>query len=160
MPVEGTRTVRRLLREALAIVIAAAAVGLGINLCNPRGYEPVPRRVPAYRSVVSITADEAKAKYDAGIARFFDARDAEEFAEARVAGAISVPAMDGGPPPPPGEKKEAVIYCDGPGCGASDILARRMIDGGHRGLVYVLQGGLPEWADRGYPMERGEKNGR
>ncbi|MBN2077357.1 MAG: rhodanese-like domain-containing protein [Spirochaetes bacterium] len=155
MQVEVNRPLCRLLGEALVIVAAAAALGLGINLCNPRGYEPVPRPVLAYRKIVSITAEEAKVKYDAGIARFLDAREAEEYADTRIAGAISVPALGGAVPPSPGAGREPVIYCDGAACGASDILARRIIDAGHRGIVYVLDGGLPEWDRRGYPMDRG-----
>lgn len=154
MRVEGNPPLRRLLGEALVIVAAAAALGLGVNLVNPRGYEPVPRRVMSYRTIVSVSAEEAKVKYDAGIARFIDAREAEEYRESRVTGAISVPAL-GDAVPPPVAGTEPVIYCGGAGCGASEILARRMIDAGRRGAVYILEGGLPEWERRGYPMERG-----
>lgn len=146
---------RRLLGEALVIVAAAAALGLGINLVNPRGYEPVPRSALSYRAIVHVSAEEAKVKYDAGIARFIDAREAEEYRESRVAGAISVPALGDAVPPSPVAGREPVIYCEGTGCGASEILARRMIDAGRRGTVYILEDGLPEWERRGYPMERG-----
>lgn len=137
------------------IVAAAAALGLGVNLVNPRGYEPVPRRVMSYRTIVSVSAEEAKVKYDAGIARFIDAREEEEFRESRVAGAMSVPALGDALTPSPVAGTEPVIYCGGAGCGASGILARRMIDAGRRGTVYIMEGGLPEWERRGYPVERG-----
>ncbi len=152
----------RVLFDALVIIIAAAAIGLAINLCNPRGFEPVPRRSLAYRKILPITVVEAKLKYDANIARFIDARETHEYDTTRIAGAVSIPALDG---PLPGKGRdtsvlgapaEIVIYCDGPDCGASDILARRVIDAGYSRSVYILDKGLPEWEARGFPVERGE----
>ena len=156
MRVERNPSLRRLFGEALVIVAAAAVLGLGFNLFNPRGYEPVPRRSLSYRAIVPLSAEAAKLKYDAGIARFIDAREEEEYGDARVAGAISVPALGNDLPPSAIAGREPVVYCGAAECGVSEILARRMIDAGHRGIVYVLDGGLSEWDRRGYPMERGK----
>jgi rhodanese-related sulfurtransferase len=149
----------RLLKDMLAIIVVAAAAGLAINLFHPRGFVPVSRQDLALKRVVSLSAAEAKIKYDAGMALFIDARAKAEFDGARIAGAENIPADD----PPAGaltaamsRPRELVVYCDGVECGAAEKLARTMIGRGYGRNIYVIAEGFPGWEERGYPVDRSE----
>jgi rhodanese-related sulfurtransferase len=150
----------RLLKDIFIILVAASAAGLAINLFHPRGFVPVSRHDLALKRVVTVSAAEAKIKYDAGMALFIDARDRAEYDSGHIAGAGSLPATD----PPAGalaaamaRPLELVIYCDGVECGAAEKLARTMIDRGYLRNIYVIEDGFPGWEERAYPVERHEK---
>ncbi|HPG51336.1 MAG TPA: rhodanese-like domain-containing protein [Spirochaetota bacterium] len=150
----------RLLKDIIAIVVAAAAAGLAINLFHPRGFVPVSRQDLALKRVVSISEAEAKIKYDAGMALFIDAREKVAFEAGHIAGAVNIPADD----PPAGaldalmdRPREIVFYCDGAECGAAAKLARAMIGRGYGRNLYVIVDGFPGWEERGYPVERSGK---
>ena len=145
------------MKDMLAIIIAASAIGLAINLFHPRGFVPVSREDLALKRVVSISAVEAKIKYDAGMALFVDARERVAFEGGRIAGAVNIPADD----QPAGalgalmdRPREIVFYCDGAECGAAAKLARAMIGRGYGRNLYVIDDGFPGWEERGYPVER------
>ena len=147
----------RLLKDMLVILVAASAAGLAINLYHPRGFVPVSRQDLALKRVVSVTAVEAKIKYDSGMALFVDAREKVAFDDGHVAGAVHIPADA----PPAGaldalmgRPREIVIYCDGAECGAAAKLARDMIGRGYGRNLYVIDEGFPGWEERGYPVER------
>lgn len=88
-----------------------------------------------------------------------DARPGEDFAEARLPGAVSIPF---------GNFAEAfmaaharispsqpfVVYCSGPECDESLLLARLLRQTGIS-RVSVFTGGVEEWRAAGYPMEAG-----
>jgi rhodanese-related sulfurtransferase len=154
---------RKLIRESAAIVLAAAVLGFLVNLFHPRGFILTGREAAAFRRIVTISAEEAKIKFDGGIAVFIDARDRSAYDSARVAGAVHVPAE------PESvsmnairanfelirQPREAVIYCDGGGCGDSDTLAQRLVRMEYPRTLYILQGGFPEWEEKGYAVTRG-----
>jgi rhodanese-related sulfurtransferase len=83
-----------------------------------------------------------------------DLRSKQEYAKGHIPGALSVPA---GP-----EIRERllryqntriVLYCggEGPACSVFEDLAVDDRFSGER--VYVLEGGIHEWRERGYPIE-------
>lgn len=164
MPADRKRISARLLKEMIVILAIACALGAAVNLIHPRGYVLVSRSLLEERTIVSISAEEARVKRDAGIALFIDARDRAEYDYSRIPGAISLPWSDaaarGGPLSVPDRPAEAVIYCDGVSCGSSMSLARMMRKQGRRRVLYIISGGFPEWESRGYPVERGERNER
>jgi rhodanese-related sulfurtransferase len=150
----------RLFKDIVIIIVAASAVGLAVNLFHPRGFVPVSREDLALKRVVTISEPEAKIKYDAGMALFIDAREREEFAAARIAGAENIPSVN--PPSAAldavmGRPRELVLYCDGVECGAAAKLARAIIARGYGRNIYVIGNGFPGWEERGYPVERSEK---
>jgi 3-mercaptopyruvate sulfurtransferase SseA len=49
-----------------------------------------------------------------------------------------------------------VLYCSGYGCPDSFDLGIILLAEGYRD-VRVFEGGFPEWADAGLPVERGER---
>lgn len=147
----------RLVKDIIAIIVAAAAVGLAINMFHPRGFVPVSRQELALKRVVSLSEAEAKIKYDAGLALFVDARSKIEFDGGHVAGALNIPADEpaaGALDALMGKPREIVLYCDGVECGAANRLARDMIGRGYGRNLYVITNGFPGWEERGYPVER------
>jgi rhodanese-related sulfurtransferase len=96
-----------------------------------------------------------------GNALLIDARTRDAYLEGHLPGARSLPrgANDEQleifhrqvPPDRP-----LIIYCSGYGCPDSFVLAERLLADGYRD-VRVYEGGLPEWADAGLPVERGQR---
>jgi rhodanese-related sulfurtransferase len=153
----------RLLKDMFIILVIAGAVAAVINLLNPRGFVLVNRSFIEQRRIVPITAEEAKIKYDAGLAVFIDAREKPEFDYACIRGAVNIPVSDAASKYDSDQKflflnkhVEVVIYCDGASCGASETLAKLLLDRGYVRNIYILQKGFPEWESSGYPVERGE----
>lgn len=165
MPASTKLISRRLLREMLVILVTAGAMGIVINLVHPRGFILISRPALEARKIVTISAEEARIKYDAG-AVFIDARDRDEFNAAHIPGAVNVPALD-----VENHKSgldftflqkpaELVLYCDGPACGASAMLARAIQERGYSRTIYIIGEGIPEWESRGYPIDREKGNGK
>jgi len=147
------------------ILVAAGAAGIAVNLFHPRGYVPVSRTDLEARKTVSLSVAEARIKHDAG-AVFVDAREKAEFEQARVPGAINVPALDAAANRPGidfsflGRPAEIVVYCDGPSCGAAAMLAEAIRKRGYGRILYILENGLPGWEAAGHPVERGVRDGK
>jgi rhodanese-related sulfurtransferase len=97
--------------------------------------------------------------FDAKAALFVDAREADEYAEGHIPGALSLPfdtsvtdpvaleALD-----PAG--KALIVYCGGGTCELSMNLAFALVQAGHK-KVLVYMGGYPEWQGAGLPVEKG-----
>ncbi len=165
MSASRKRITRRLVKDMFALLAAAGCIGIAVNLFHPRGFTLVSRPDLEARKTVFISSEEAKIKHDAE-AVFVDAREKEEYDAARVAGAVNLPALDAaagksGMDPAIFEKPaELVIYCDGPACGASAMLAETIRKRGYGRTIYIIEQGLPEWESKGYPVERGKRNGK
>jgi rhodanese-related sulfurtransferase len=113
-----------------------------------------------------VTAEQAKKLADGG-APVIDARVANEYAEAHIKGARSVPykeksAKDAKFDPKedsfdlaklPADKNAPVIfYCNGAECWKGYKAAKLAVDAGYK-KVQWLRGGIPEWKAKGYPVE-------
>lgn len=162
----GTKRItRRLVKDMLVICVAACAAGLCANLLHPRGFMLIGRQAFEARKNVAITAEEAMIKHDAG-AIFIDAREKDEYDRVRIRGALTMPALDA----EAGKGKadysmlqrpaEVVVYCDGPACGASAMLAEAIRKSGYGRTIYILERGIPEWESKGYPVEREKSDGK
>ena len=153
------------IKEIIVITIVAAVLGFGVNLFHPRGYVLVSNSSMSYTRIVTISTEEAKMKFDAGNAIFVDSRLKEEYDVSHISNAVHIPAL------PESlsyekikantsllnQKKELLIYCDGEGCGSSEILARRIVDAGYSRNVYILRDGLPDWKRNKYTAEGSAK---
>jgi rhodanese-related sulfurtransferase len=125
---------------------------------------PVPVKVdlplvPDLDQPIEVRLANAKKFFDAGAALFVDAREAPEYAEGHIAGALSVPFDEAVKNPAllePFKKagKPLILYCSGGDCELSKDLARNMLAEGIR-KVLVFTDGLPAWKAAGYPMEAG-----
>lgn len=158
--------IKPLLREATVIVAFAAVLGLCVNLFHPKGFSLVSRESLREGRIVRVSGDEAKIKYDSAAALFIDTRSEEEYDAERIAGALSLPVH-----PLSSldirlrrqmvqllEPRELVLYCD-EACDSALTLARRLLAAGYGRHLYVMERGIDEWRERGFPLQRREKEG-
>ena len=115
--------------------------------------------VPDLDQPIEVKLANVKKFFDAGAALFVDAREASEYAEGHIAGALSVPFDDAVKKPALLEPfkragKPLILYCSGGDCELSKDLARNMLAEGIR-KVLVFTDGLPAWRAAGYPMDAG-----
>jgi rhodanese-related sulfurtransferase len=113
-----------------------------------------------------VDAAKAKAMIDAG-AKVIDARVANEYAEAHIKGAISIPYKEKSGKSAdfdasqdsfdvsklPADKNAALVfYCNGAECWKGYKASTAAIKAGHK-TVYWFRLGLPAWKAAGYPVE-------
>jgi rhodanese-related sulfurtransferase len=115
--------------------------------------------VPDLDQPIEVKLPNVKRFFDAGAAVFVDAREAPEFAEGHIAGALNVPFDEAVRKPAllePFKKagKPLILYCGGGDCEVSKDLARSMLAEGIR-KVLVFTDGLPAWKAAGYPVGTG-----
>lgn len=150
-----------------AVVVALAAVlGLGINGIRSDGIPiaftmeagafpnlVVPVNVPV------IEIQQARELFESGEGIFLDARYGEDYELGHVPGSLSVPydqvdqnlplLLDQLPQGPP-----LVVYCTGPDCDFSLIVANRLLEAGVENLM-CFEGGLEAWQESNLPVEVG-----
>jgi rhodanese-related sulfurtransferase/predicted RNA binding protein YcfA (HicA-like mRNA interferase family) len=99
-----------------------------------------------------IPAEELSRRIAEGEALLVDVRPPEEFAAGHLAGAVNVPLseLDGYLRDLPRDR-ELVAYCRGPYCVLAYDAVARMRDRGYQ--ARRLEGGYPEWAAAGLPVE-------
>jgi len=153
-------SLKRLLLETAGILAAATALALAFNAASPTGIavtRPLPLRDLDLRY---LTAEETRARYDAGRTVFLDARSRKEFAAGHIAGALNLPAqrfetefvelMNRLPLP---REVDLIVYCRGLGCGESRVVADKLLPLGFS-RVRIFADGWREWKARGWPEEK------
>jgi rhodanese-related sulfurtransferase len=152
------------LRQGLAILVAACAIGFGANAMRReplpmRGsLDPPPEPEPG-ADFPSISADDARARWEAG-AVFVDVRPHGEWSAGRAAGAASVDAstfpqsyFDAVPPLDPAIP--LTLYGAGPDSFAVRRTAVGLQEMGHADVALVVCG-LEGLSATGIPTEQGE----
>jgi rhodanese-related sulfurtransferase len=119
--------------------------------------------IPDLDRPVRLELASLKKLYDAGAVLVVDARDASEYADGHVAGALSLPFNDASGDPSRIEHlgeagRPIAVYCSGGACELSMDLAKLMIEHGRK-KVLVFEGGYPEWQAASYPVARGAEPG-
>ncbi|MBI2897072.1 MAG: rhodanese-like domain-containing protein [Deltaproteobacteria bacterium] len=159
----------QVLREGFLVLVGGAALGLVANAVRADGLDlaTVPSRAvegacaPPTEEARWISQEQALRLVGRSEVMFIDARANDEFVQAHIAGAFSLPYRDGDPV---GREElgalegaaTVIAYCDTQGgCTRSLALARRLSAAGQRD-VRVLEGGWPAWLSHGYPAEAGE----
>ncbi|MGY8955983.1 MAG: rhodanese-like domain-containing protein [Alphaproteobacteria bacterium] len=107
--------------------------------------------------VLMLTPQEVQQRISAGSAYVVDVREANEHAEARIAGATLNPlsAFDATKINPP-EGTELILHCrSARRCG---IAAEHLIATGYGGQIHRMAGGMLAWAEDDLPMETGSAN--
>ena len=125
------------------------------------GAAPVAAALPQIPDIgrpVEIYMDAVKQYHDADAAMIVDARDAEEYAEGHIAGAVNLPHDVAATDPTRLERfdpggRPIVTYYGGGNCEVSLNLAYELLSAGHH-QVAVYMGGFGEWELAGYPVER------
>jgi rhodanese-related sulfurtransferase len=160
----------------LFVMVVATVVGVTVNGMRPGGVPLIPSGAPV--STVqhgespaaadtsradttlaegAISLQEMKRRFDAGTGYIIDARSPEEYAQGHIPGAINVPHdqipqyLDSLNSQVPTDG-EVTIYCRGPACDFSDLLATEMKMLGYTN-VSVFSGGWEQWTLAGYPTE-------
>ena len=115
--------------------------------------------IPDVPGPIKVEIATLKKLYDANAVLVVDAREAPEYAEGHIRGAVSLPYNDAMAEPERVQKldpegRPIAIYCSGGTCELSIDLARVLIEGGKR-RVLVYEGGYPEWAGAGHPVAKG-----
>jgi rhodanese-related sulfurtransferase len=124
------------------------------------GGEPALPEIPEIDRPLSTELDTVKQFFDAKAAVLLDTREAEEYVEGHIPGALSYPYDLVGDDPrqldrlDPGDRP-IIAYCGGGTCEISMGVADALIARGHR-KVLVFMGGFPAWEAAGYPVARGE----
>jgi len=149
-----------LFRDVMFIIILASVIGFAVNAFHPKGFRFMSTSLLKNRSIVMISSEEAKIKYDSSSTVFIDSRTVDEYRTSHIAGAVNIPAypesiraktikdnfsLIKGP-------REMVVYCTGSSCGTSEILVREFLNMGYDRKIYIIENGLPEWEAEGYPV--------
>lgn len=107
------------------------------------------------QKVRTISFDELqqKIKNDESFA-LVDARSREDYDKSHLPGALSVPVEDVRDYAGRLDKNEEIItYCGGFQCPASTMAAKEFMSLGFKDVL-DYKGGIQEWSEKGYPVER------
>ncbi len=159
----------------VAILVVATLLGIVVNAVRPNGVALIQSGAPVSTAqhvehTDSVAADtthalaegaislsEMKRRFDEGVAIILDARDASEYEQGHIPGAINIPydripeyfdvlqsqvPMDA----------EVICYCRSVTCDFSDQLATELKVIGYQD-VSVFSGGWEQWTNAGYPVE-------
>jgi rhodanese-related sulfurtransferase len=159
-------------KYSLALIIAGAAVIMvalhfALNafvpvLLDPGTWQSMEKalKIPTGKDAIPhIKLEEAYDIFQKGRAVFIDARGGNEYEEAHIKGAISIPA--GSPSEAIAKFKDVlagkllVTYCHGVGCHLSDKTAFALYDAGYR-KIKIFFGGWNDWTRAGYPLDKYE----
>jgi len=166
----------RELAGGIALMIVAAALGIGVNAVRSDGvaliqkgevvatvqHGPVDTTTtltPTAKGAISI--EEMKKQFDGKTAVIIDARSTEEYEAGHIPGSINIP-HDRIPEFQDVLNREVsndahvICYCRGPLCDFSDLLATELKIIGWQD-VSVFSGGWEEWTKAGYPVEKGPR---
>lgn len=102
--------------------------------------------------------DEVLAIHKKNEATFIDARASDEYKQGHIPRARSLPYYEIGQYKDSALKgltveSPLVIYCEGIGCELSFFLGRELKSGGFTN-IRLFYGGIPEWTNAGYPIEK------
>ena len=157
------RAIRRILRQAGLILLAAVVAGLLANQFRNDGIRVTPVQPPPVASDTGalpnpkmIDVDTAARWFNDGSAIFIDARDKYGFADNHVPGAINLDALEADTwmmdiysrLPQDGR---IITYSDGDTDERALLLAARLTEIGFKS-VYYLDNGWLGWLDRGLPV--------
>ncbi|HKQ62022.1 MAG TPA: rhodanese-like domain-containing protein [Candidatus Polarisedimenticolaceae bacterium] len=115
--------------------------------------------IPEIGRPVQIQLAALKQYVDAHAAVVCDAREADEYEQGHVPGAINLPPSSATDPARlealATGGKPVITYCGGGTCELSMTLAWALFDAG-KSRVAVFVGGFPEWVAAGYPVTHGK----
>jgi rhodanese-related sulfurtransferase len=159
----------------VAIMVVATLLGIVVNAVRPNGVALIQSGAPVSTAQHPASADSAAADtthalaegaislaemkrlFDQGSVIILDARDASEYEQGHIPGAINIPydripeyfdvltsqvPMDA----------HVVVYCRSLTCDFSDQLATELKIIGYKNIS-VFSGGWDQWTTAGYPIE-------
>ena len=108
-------------------------------------------------TVKFLTLDEAHTLHTSGEALFMDARPEQDYGYMHIPGAMSVPYTIAKTLPEVlslDRNRLIVVYCSSNTCPMAEVLATRLNELMFT-RVYIFSGGLKEWYNAKYPLDRG-----
>lgn len=150
-------------RRVFASVACAALAAVSVLVSSAAVAADTPGSLAG---VTLVTAEQARKMVESGVP-IIDARVANEFAEAHIKGAKSVPyreksakAVNFDPKEdsfdvsklPADKNAELIFYCNAGECWKSYKASKVALDAGYK-KIHWLRGGIPEWKEKGYPVE-------
>ena len=157
------------------IMVVATLLGIVFNAVRPNGVALIQSGEPVSTALHvehtdSVAADttqalaegaislsEMKRLFDAGSVIILDARDASEYEQGHIPGAINIPydripeyfdVLQAEVP----MEAHVVVYCRSVTCDFSDQLATELKIMGYQN-VSIFSGGWEQWSTAGYPIE-------
>lgn len=147
-------TERRQRRWKMTIVAGLAILAGGFALTSFTS-DVTSSEAPSAGGFRRITADELKPQFDRGEVTIIDVREADQFLQSHIPGALQIPLarIEGEIAYLP-KGKPIVTYCT---CPAEESSGRAVEILQHAGITgaAALQGGLGAWRKAGYPLESG-----
>ncbi len=152
------------LTRSVLLVAAAWCLGIFVNQIYSQGirwFLLKPALATREEGAVFrfINADSAFQFMGDEFAAFVDVRPAEEFDLDHLPGAISIPwqqfLRDPGQVHSLRRYHQLIIYCFDPDCFEATALAKELTLFGFE-RVFVLFGGMAEWLEQGFPVEKAE----
>ncbi len=162
------RRIKYSIIQAATIVLIGMAVAFIHNAFSANGINPF-RRIAEVPIVEDLTSDESNGLMFVDLERFrevilsgaviIDSRTVVEYEEGHIPGAVLLDYYEFGRHMeeviPLLDFEEAfVIYCAGPLCEDSEMLARELFTLGYKKIL-VFRGGMEEWEEAGLPFEKG-----
>ena len=149
------RSPRRVfISQASCLFILAFILGVTSNAFRDDSralFQPLPKL-----SAKTISLDIAKELQGKEGTVFIDSRSSKSFQRHRIQGSENLPIMNAQSAYPALSSrllgKTIIVYCSGPRCQRSELLAEILLSKGHS-RVYVLKAGLSGWAAQGFPTE-------
>jgi rhodanese-related sulfurtransferase len=149
--------------KAVGIVIASSLLGIGVNFVSPNGipwiYAPKTKIVVDDVEIPIVSGAKAREYLRDGNTIFLDTREAEEYVDGHIKGALSFPdpekedyytRLEARLP----RKARIVLYCSGPECHMAENVAVFLAKMGYTGLM-VMSAGMEGWESAGYPVATG-----
>lgn len=148
---------KSLVLQTAGLLAASTVLALAVNAVSPRGLALTRALTPHELDARYITAEEARARHEAGQSLFLDARPPALYGRGHIAGAQNLPAdefarrfteMAVWLP----KEAELVLYCDTRSCSLSRQLADKLAEAGYARVV-IFRDGWVVWKERGWPAE-------
>jgi len=156
----------RSIAQATAVAVIALSVAFIHNALSSNGIDPFKKRtlIPVVDDSVDIESEgiriisleHLRKVIDSGGA-VIDARPAAEYDAGHVPGAIHLDYYEFGwqiddVQPLLDYENELAIYCSGPLCEDSELLAKELYTLGYRNIL-VFRGGIEKWMEEGLLLE-------
>ena len=145
---------RVLVSQASCLLILAVILGGTSNAFRDDSlplFQPLP-----LLSAETISLQDSKEFHGQKNTVFVDSRSSTAFQRHRIQGSESLPIMNAESAYPALSSrllgKTIIVYCSGPLCQKSVLLAEVLLRKGHS-RVYVMKAGLSGWQARGFPTE-------
>ena len=171
--------IKRAIAQAVALVLLGTTAGLVYNAFSANGIDPFRKLddVPIldngdtpiteidsreHDGICFVSLEEFQEIIDSGYP-VIDARTLEEYLSGHVPGAILLVYFEMGRYfdlvlPRLSPEDRIGVYCTGPLCDDSEMLARELYSMGYTKLC-VFRGGMEEWVEAGLDIEHGPEEG-